>query len=128
MNALIVLCSRVDAQGRARVRRELQGTLPPLSPAVELVIYRVAQEGLTNALRHSGAGVVTVSLTADTEAVRLSVTDDGRGTTGEPPSRTAGITGMRERALLVGGRLSITHAPGQGTQVQLTVPLQGTGE
>lgn len=125
VNALIALCSRVDAQGGARVRRELQGKLPPLSPDVELVIYRVAQESLTNALRHSRAGVVTVSLAADAEAVRLSVSDDGRGMAGEPPPGTAGITGMRERALLVGGRLSISSAPGEGTTVHLTVPLDG---
>ncbi|MDQ4081875.1 MAG: sensor histidine kinase, partial [Actinomycetota bacterium] len=128
VNALIALCSRVDAQGGVRVRRDLQGTLPPLSPDVELVIYRIAQEGLTNALRHSGAGVVTVSLAADAEAVRLSVVDDGRGMEGEPPPGTAGITGMRERALLVGGRLAISSAPGQGTEVRLTVPLDGKHE
>ena len=127
VNALIALCSRVDAQGGARVRRELQGKLPPLSSEVELVLYRVAQEGLTNALRHSGASVVTVSLSADAEAVSLCVRDDGKGMMDAPPPGTAGITGMRERALLVGGRLSILPAPRQGTEVHVTVPLDGDG-
>ena len=79
VNALIALCTRIAAQGGPRVRRDLQGKLPPLSPDVELVIYRVAQESLTNALRHSGAREVTVSLTADAENVTLAVTDDGKG-------------------------------------------------
>ena len=123
VNALIALCSQLDAQGGTRVRRQLQGKLPPLSPEVELVIYRVAQEGLTNALRHAGARVVNLSLAADAEGVTLSVSDDGRGMASEPAPGTAGISGMRERALLVGGRLSIASGPGQGTEVVLMVPL-----
>ena len=125
VNALIALCSRVGAQGGPRVRRELQGGLPPLSPDVELVIYRVAQEALTNALRHAGADVATVSLTADAEQIELSVAGDGDGIPPQLPRGTAGIAGMRERALLVGGRLSIQSRPGRGTEVRLIVPLDG---
>jgi two-component system, NarL family, sensor histidine kinase UhpB len=124
-NALIALCRRVDAEGGTRVRQELRGKLPPLSPEVELVIYRVAQESLTNALRHANAGVVTVSLAADAEALTLSVKDDGSGMPDSPPPGTAGISGMRERALLVGARLRIESRSGQGTEVRLTVPLAG---
>jgi two-component system, NarL family, sensor histidine kinase UhpB len=123
VNALIALCSRVDAQGGPRVRRELQGRLPALPPDVELVIYRTAQEALTNALRHAGASLVTVSLAADADGVSLSVADDGRGMPAEPPAGTAGIAGMRERALLVGGKLTIDSAPGLGTELRLHVPL-----
>jgi two-component system sensor histidine kinase UhpB len=123
VNALIALCTRIGAQGGPRVRRALQGELPPLSPDVELVIYRVAQESLTNALRHSGGGEVTVSLTADAEDVTLTVTDDGNGLPTELPRDSAGIAGMRERALLVGGMLAFTSAPGQGTEVRLTIPI-----
>jgi two-component system, NarL family, sensor histidine kinase UhpB len=125
VNALIALCNRIDAQDGPRVRRELQVRLPALSPDVELVVYRIAQEGLTNALRHSGARSATVSLTVDAEALRLGVFDDGRGMPAELPGRTAGIAGMRERALLVGGHLSIESRPGQGTEVRLTVPVDG---
>ena len=53
VNALIALCARVRSEEGPRVSRELQGELPPLSPDVELVVYRIAQEGLTNALRHA---------------------------------------------------------------------------
>jgi len=124
VNALIALSTRVDAQTGPRVKRELQGTLPPLSAEVELVLYRIAQESLTNALRHSGADSVTVSLTADAESVTLGVADDGKGMPAGLPRGTAGIAGMRERALLVGGRLTIDSRPGQGTEVRLTIPVE----
>jgi two-component system, NarL family, sensor histidine kinase UhpB len=123
VNALIALCNRVGAQDGPRVRRELQGKLPALSPDVELVAYRIAQESLTNALRHSGARLATVSLTADPGTLTLRVADDGRGMPAQLPAGTAGIAGMRERALLVGGRLSIESGPEQGTEVRLTIPL-----
>lgn len=127
VNALIALCSRVDAQDGPRVRRELQGKLPSLSPDVELVVYRVAQEGLTNALRHADARSASVSLKADAETVTLRVADDGKGMPAQLPGDTAGIAGMRERALLVGGRLSIESRPEQGTEVRLTIPVDQEG-
>jgi two-component system, NarL family, sensor histidine kinase UhpB len=125
VNALIALCTRIGAQNGPRVKRELQGTLPPLSTEVELVLYRIAQESLTNALRHADARSATVSLEADADAVTLSVADDGKGLPVELPRDTAGIAGMRERALLVGGRLTIDSRPGEGTEVRLTIPLDG---
>jgi two-component system, NarL family, sensor histidine kinase UhpB len=124
VNALIALSTRVDAQTGPRVKRELQGTLPPLSAEVELVLYRIAQESLTNALRHSDAGSATVSLEADADSVTLRVADDGKGMPEQLPAATAGIAGMRERALLVGGRLTIDSRPGQGTEVRLTIPVE----
>src|SRR5918999_6540409 len=124
VNALIALCKRVGAQDGLSVRRELQGDLAPLSPDVELVIYRVAQESLTNALRHSGARTVTISLAADAEALTLHVADDGEGMPAHLPGGTAGIAGMRERALLVDGRLSIESRPGRGTEVRLMIPIE----
>jgi two-component system, NarL family, sensor histidine kinase UhpB len=127
VNALIALCTRVDAQGGLLVRRDLQGKLPPLSPEVELVVYRITQEGLTNALRHSNGRSATVSLKADAETLTLRVADDGKGMPDQLPGGTAGIAGMRERALLVGGRLSIRSRPDQGTEVRLTVPVDGGG-
>ena len=127
VNALIALCTRIDAQDSLRVKRELQGRLPPLPRDVELVVYRIAQESLTNALRHSDAESATVSLKADAESVTLCVIDDGEGMPSELPRETSGIAGMRERALLVGGRLSIQSRPGQGTEVRLTIPVNQEG-
>ena len=127
INALIALCSRVDMQGNLRVRRDLQAGLAPLSGETELVIYRVAQEGLTNALRHAQATTATVTLTADAEAVTLSVRDDGQGMPHDLTSTTAGIAGMRERALLVGGSLEIQSRARPGDRVCLRVPVDGEG-
>jgi two-component system, NarL family, sensor histidine kinase UhpB len=123
VNALIALSTRIAAQGGTRVRRDLQAQLPPLPPDVELVIYRVAQESLTNTVRHSGAREVTVSLTADAEDVTLVVTDDGKGLPTQLQRDSSGVAGMRERALLVGGMLSLASTPGQGTEVRLTIPI-----
>jgi two-component system sensor histidine kinase UhpB len=124
VNALIALSTRVDDQTGPRINRELHGKLPPLSAEVELVLYRIAQESLTNALRHSDAQSVTVSLEADADSVTLRVADDGKGMPDHLPAGTAGIAGMRERALLVGGRLTIDSRPGQGTEVRLTIPVE----
>jgi two-component system, NarL family, sensor histidine kinase UhpB len=127
VNALIALCTRIGAQDGPVVKRELQGRLPELSPDVELVIYRIAQESLTNALRHSEARSVTLSLAADGGTVTLTVTDDGKGMPPRLPSGTAGISGMRERALLVEGRLSIRSLPDKGTEVRLSVQVDQEG-
>jgi two-component system, NarL family, sensor histidine kinase UhpB len=124
VNALIALCGRLRTETRPRLRRDLQAQLPPLSGDVELVLYRIAQESLTNALRHADADSVTVSLKADAATVTLRVVDDGRGMPLPVPRGTGGIAGMRERALLVGGRLSIESRPGDGTEVRLVVPVQ----
>jgi two-component system, NarL family, sensor histidine kinase UhpB len=127
VNALIALCTRIGGQDGPVIKRELQGKLPDLAPDVELVIYRIAQESLTNALRHSEARSATLSLTADAETLTLTVTDDGKGIPSQLPSGTAGISGMRERALLVGGRLSIQSRPDRGTEVRLSIPVDQEG-
>jgi two-component system, NarL family, sensor histidine kinase UhpB len=124
VSGLLALCSRVEAQGGARVRPRLQKELPALSPEVELVLYRVAQESLTNALRHAEATTASLALSADGDAVVLTVSDDGVGMPSELRHGTAGLAGMRERALLVGGRLSIESCPGNGTDVRLEIPLE----
>jgi two-component system, NarL family, sensor histidine kinase UhpB len=127
INALIALSSRMGEHDGPLVQRDLQGKLPPLSPDVELVIYRIAQESLTNAVRHSGARTVTVALAADADRFTLRVSDDGHGLPEDLPQGTAGIAGMRERALLVDGRLSIHSRPGSGTEVTLSIPLRKAG-
>jgi two-component system sensor histidine kinase UhpB len=120
VNALIALCSRVGQQGALRVRREFGGRLPPLDADVELVIYRVAQEALTNALRHSQAEQVTVSLRQQDANIVLEVTDDGPGLE-DGLVEGSGIAGMRERAMLVGADLQITAGAGKGVAVRLSV-------
>src|SRR5688500_19624724 len=91
---------------------------------VQLVTYRVAQEALSNATQHSEARRIDVLVGRDAEGVELSVTDDGRGFTFEEATRGLGIGGMRERALLVGGDLSVESRPESGTRVRLLVPIR----
>jgi signal transduction histidine kinase len=96
--------------------------LPALGAQRETVIYRVAQEALHNALRHSGATAVRVSLAARRRRVVLEVSDHGRGfTPGDPPGGL-GLASMRERAASAGGTLTVRSAPGEGTLVRLGLP------
>ncbi|CAM5652465.1 histidine kinase OS=Streptomyces tendae OX=1932 GN=GUR47_31150 PE=4 SV=1 [Streptomyces tendae] len=104
-----------------RVVRRFDADLPVLDHETELVLYRVAQESLTNAARHADAERLEVGLGRADGAVTLTVADDGRGI--EAAHEGAGIRGMRERALLIGAALDITSAPGSGTRIRLTAPL-----
>jgi two-component system, NarL family, sensor histidine kinase UhpB len=122
-NALRALVASLARSARLDVTPEIEPDLPSLSPEQELVVYRVAQEALTNAVRHSGAAVVRFSLTAAPGAVVLAVADDGSGFEPTAGSQGSGIRGMRERALLVRARLEVESAPGRGTTVRLRVPL-----
>jgi two-component system sensor histidine kinase UhpB len=123
-NALISLCRRVDDQSGLRAQVRIPETLPRLSPEVELVVYRVAQESLTNVIRHARAGHAEVTVTADASLLTLTVTDDGVGLPGaDGVNGGTGVTGMRERALLVDGRLSLRTRPEGGTEVMLQVPI-----
>ncbi|MFF7892162.1 HAMP domain-containing sensor histidine kinase [Streptomyces sp. NPDC007907] len=121
VSALTSLSEDFATHTRLLVTRRFDTDLPPLEPETELVLYRVAQESLTNVARHADAGRVTVALRGTGDRVVLTVTDDGSGI--EAPSEGAGIRGMRERALLVGGSLEITPAPRAGTRVELTAPV-----
>jgi two-component system sensor histidine kinase UhpB len=125
VDALISLCLRMEQQGSMIVLRELEGGLPPLSSEVELVIYRVAQEALTNALRHSQASQVRVALgrgpARQEDSVVLRVADDGRGLPEASVSQTGGLAGMRERAILIGADLAIESTAAHGVEVRLTV-------
>ncbi|GAA2620210.1 HAMP domain-containing sensor histidine kinase [Dactylosporangium fulvum] len=93
---------------------------------VELVLYRVAQECLTNTARHAGARHVDLRLTGWGTGVELCIRDDGRGP-GDAPEG-AGIRGMRERALLIGADLALGPAVGGGTEVRLRVPAPAESE
>jgi two-component system, NarL family, sensor histidine kinase UhpB len=124
INAFIALCNRVSAQAGIEIERRLPNHLPEHSPEIDLVVYRVAQESLTNVMRHSNASRATVSLECDDARLLLRVTDNGRGIAdGERGESKTGLAGMRERAMLVGGSLTIRSEPGVGTEVELEVPL-----
>ena len=125
INALIALTSRADRQSGVRIERRLSAQLPPLPTELELVIYRVAQEALTNVLRHAQASRCLIVLERNDGEVELRVSDDGVGMpTSRVNAQTIGIEGMRERALLGNGTLEIESRPGRGTQVTLRLPFE----
>lgn len=121
-SALEALAERVSEQGGVAVAVRLGGPTATLAPDAELVVYRVAQESLTNVLRHAAASEAVLALRADAESVTLQVTDDGIGIEAIVPG--AGIQGMRERALLVGADLEIRSREEGGTEVRLVVPAE----
>ena len=125
LNALISLCGRVATESALRVHRELEGPIPDLAPEVELAVYRIAQEALTNAMRHSEATDVdvTVSLACIDDELVLSVSDSGRGLP-EGAGDGGGLTGMRERAMLIGADLQIQSSRPGGVSVTLRLPLK----
>jgi two-component system sensor histidine kinase UhpB len=109
------------ARAGLEARLEADGDFTDLDDDVQLVVYRVAQEAITNAARHSEAKRIEVTLRRSADGVELDVADDGRGFVFEQSERGLGIGGMRERALLVGAELTIESRPDQGTTVHLEV-------
>lgn len=121
--ALAALATDVSARGGPAVRRSFGRGLPALPPETEVVVYRVAQEALTNVLRHADATQVDLSLVRVGPQVVLEVRDDGCGIAATSATHTgAGLSGMRDRAALVEGQISITSTPTTGTTVRLHVP------
>jgi two-component system sensor histidine kinase UhpB len=123
VSALAALCERLAEQTELRVEHRLQPVLPPLTDEEELVVYRVAQEALTNVLRHAGCDRAALSLQVEGDELMLDVRDEGRGFDVQAAAAN-GLLGMRERALLVGARLELRSRPGNGTLVRLALPLR----
>ncbi|WP_107772421.1 sensor histidine kinase [Nocardioides sediminis] len=120
-SALSALTTDLFEHSGTHARRTVSPALPDLDETVELVVFRVAQEALTNVARHAGASTVELRLTPRGEDVVLEVADDGRGV----PRGAAGtgLRGMRERAGLVGGTVDVARGEGGGTVVTLVVPV-----
>jgi two-component system sensor histidine kinase UhpB len=122
-SALAVLCNRFAERSGAEITFRIAEPLAALSPETELVIYRVAQEALTNVARHSGGAAAELRLEAADDMIVLTVRDHGSGFD-SADSAGSGIRGMRERAGLIGATLEIQNRPGDGVEVHLAVPLQ----
>ncbi|HEX9444023.1 MAG TPA: sensor histidine kinase, partial [Candidatus Binatia bacterium] len=97
-------------------------------PDIETAAYRIVQEALTNVARHAGVGAVDVGIQADESSVRIRIRDEGAGfdVRSRSAGGTGGLSGMRERAVMSGGRLDVESAPGAGTLLTAELPL-GTG-
>ena len=110
-------------------RLRIKGELDLVDPHATAV-FRVLQECLTNAARHSGATEVDVTLERDAEAITLTVRDNGRGFSTREPRKPGsyGLTGLRERAILLKGDVAIESEPGLGTRVVMRLPATETGE
>ncbi|WP_371668758.1 sensor histidine kinase [Streptomyces sp. NBC_00289] len=124
-SALRSLATEFTAHGLT-VRHHIVGGLPPLTEETELVVYRVAQEGLTNTARHAAADRAEVRLRPVADGVELLVRDNGKGIDAMPVG--AGISGMRERALLIGAVLAVESRPGRGTDIRLRIPATVPGD
>lgn len=114
-----------------QVKFVVTGKQRRLDSLIETVLFRVAQEALTNVTRHAETNQASLRLVYAPETVTLGVLDAGRGfDPNEPlqPPRGWGLEGMRERVESVGGRLNLYSAPGRGTTVEVVIPLNGQGE
>ncbi len=122
--ALAVLADRFSEQLGLDVSEDIPADLPALAPEVEVVVYRVAQEALTNVARHSASSRAELMLDSDAERLHLTIRDHGLGL---PPGNLpgTGMQGMRERASVIGAGLAIGNArSGTGCEVRLDVPLE----
>jgi two-component system sensor histidine kinase UhpB len=123
VSALAVLAQRFAERSRLDVVEHIAPGLPRLTPEIELVIYRVAQEALTNVARHSGSDQAELTLDTDDGRLVLTVRDHGQGLpAGHAPG--TGLRGMRERASLIGAKLEITNSSPSGCEVRLDVALE----
>ena len=124
--ALQMKCEEVR-QVTGLVVQMRSGELPLIRQDVALCLYRVAQEALTNVVRHSGARSVEVVLASEHSVMRLEISDDGRGfNPGAPNHRGLGLHSLTERVRLLGGRLTVQGWPGRGTVLRATIPLRET--
>ncbi len=114
-----------EARGASGTGARLILSGPPaaLDPGVELAAFRIVQEALTNARRHAPGAGVDVELHYGAQALSLRIRDSGPGPAAQPPVEGLGLTGMRERAAAVGGRLRTGPAAGGGFVVQATLPI-----
>lgn len=118
-----------QAHSGVNARFMVYGRVRRLPPDMETIVFRIAQEALTNVAKHAAAENVTVTLTLTPELIQLQIRDDGRGFqpddifTVAQPRRAWGLLGIQERVALVGGSCQIHSIPGQGTTVDICIPL-----
>lgn len=122
----------VQSRAPVEIQVEVSGEQRPLNPTQATALFRVAQEALTNVIKHSGAQHAWVRLHYGQQEVALEVEDDGQGFEMSPhaipPRPSWGLLGMQERATLLGGRFRITSNSGHGTRVCVAIPYEAAEE
>jgi signal transduction histidine kinase len=120
------LAERTAVAG-VRVNLDVQGLPPDLPVGLDLAVYRVIQEALTNVVKHAAASRCQVRLASEQGKLTVEVTDNGRGLDGQPADKSQGhgLIGMRERVGMYGGEFSAAPLPGHGFRVSATFPLAG---
>jgi signal transduction histidine kinase len=106
-------------------RFNVSGDLKNLGERINITVYRIVQECLTNITKHSQAGNVTISLTRTADRLLLDIQDDGRGMDLSIPRNGLGLIGMRERVEALGGEFSLDSSEGEGLSIMISVPLNG---
>lgn len=123
--ALQALCESWEERSGVSCTFHHDGVTAPLGDAVDMAIYRVTQEALTNAMRHAQATQVGVRLVrAGPDTLQLIIQDDGRGMAEGQATAGLGLLGATERAAAIGGELTIDQAPGGGVRLTMRVPLR----
>jgi signal transduction histidine kinase len=128
--ALQFMLEKVTSSSEIRFSAEIDSIDGIFSKEAEMNIYRIAQEGINNIVKHSGATAAKVALKRDGRLVQLMIEDNGKGFISKPSTSTElrhsgfGLTGMSERARMLGGKEAIHSVPGQGTTITVTVILQ----
>lgn len=122
--ALADLVQDGEAQGDLKITFTTTGLQRPLSSRLEIALYRIVQEGVRNIIQHAGAGQAAVELVVTPEEIQLFITDDGRGfDTNNHPHDCFGLIGINERVNLLGGTLRLESAPGEGTRLEVKIPI-----
>lgn len=124
-SALERQADRLRAGGDTNVDIAMAGLPPDLPEEVEIAVFRVVQEALTNVQRHAHARNAGVLVTAKGDRIRVLVEDDGVGFTPADPTDRLGLTGMRERIALIGGEVTVESSPGKGAVIVVEIPLRG---
>lgn len=124
-DALKSECSELSQRWGIPIECHYTKGFPEIPKSIALCLYRVAQESLWNAVRHSASSKITVELKSDPECVYLDIKDDGQGfdLTLNQPNRGLGLASMTERIRLVGGTIKIDTAPSQGVAIAVVVPI-----
>jgi signal transduction histidine kinase len=117
-------CAEIEEHHHVGVMFEGTGSLDGIRPDLALCLFRVAQEALTNAVRHARARTIIVRLEASPTAVDLAICDDGVGfAAGDPRGRGLGLRSIDERVRLTKGRVTVQSRPGLGTDLRVHLPL-----